>query len=107
MHISDFGYFLIKDISDFIDGTLIKDGHTKWAATLSRLLHRQVGNLSRLPSSPAASPGVMCPPPPPSPPHSHSLKQIAVRRVDDEAKRSKKVPLPRVVAILGRFQDKL
>jgi hypothetical protein len=44
MHISDFGYFLIKDISDFIDGTLIKDGHTKWAATLSRLLHRQVAH---------------------------------------------------------------
>jgi hypothetical protein len=52
MHISDFGYFLIKDISDFIDGTLIKDGHTKWAATLSRLLHRQVGRLS-LPPLPA------------------------------------------------------
>ena len=79
MHISDFGYFLIKDISDFIDGTLIKDGHTKWAATLSRLLHRQVENLS-LPS------------PPQRDVPTHILKQIAVRRVDDEAKRSKKVP---------------
>jgi len=43
VHFSGFGYFLLKDIIDFIDGRLIEDGHDKWSANLSRVLQRQVG----------------------------------------------------------------